>query len=76
MSNRRFPPPWSIEDIAAAYVVKDGSGQKLGQFLISRRTGGCLSRDEARTQIVASPLWYFIGRLDHQVFQKKIGICR
>jgi hypothetical protein len=22
-TNRRFPPPWSIEDIGAAYVVKD-----------------------------------------------------
>jgi hypothetical protein len=26
---RRFPPPWSIEDIGAAFVVKDSSGQKL-----------------------------------------------
>ena len=26
---RRFPPPWSVEDIDAAFVVKDGSGQKL-----------------------------------------------
>jgi hypothetical protein len=27
--SRRFPPPWSVEDIDAAFVVKDGSGQKL-----------------------------------------------
>jgi hypothetical protein len=28
---RRFPPPWSVEDtgIGSAFVVKDGSGQKL-----------------------------------------------
>jgi hypothetical protein len=25
---RRFPPPWSIEDIGAAFVVKDSAGQK------------------------------------------------
>ena len=25
----RFPPPWSFEDIDAAFVVKDGSGQKV-----------------------------------------------
>jgi len=25
----RFPPPWSVEDIDAAFVVKDGSGQKV-----------------------------------------------
>jgi len=29
MSERRFPPPWSVEDIDAAFVVKDGSGQKV-----------------------------------------------
>ena len=28
-TNRRFPPPWSVEDIGAAFVVKDSSGQKL-----------------------------------------------
>ncbi len=29
MPNRRFPPPWSVEDIGAAFVVKDATGQKL-----------------------------------------------
>jgi hypothetical protein len=29
MPERRFPPPWSIEDIGACFVVKDGGGQKL-----------------------------------------------
>ena len=29
LTNRRFPPPWTIEDIGAAFVVKDGGGQKL-----------------------------------------------
>ena len=29
-ASRRFPPPWSIEDIDAAFVVKDGGGRKLG----------------------------------------------
>jgi hypothetical protein len=26
---RRFSPPWSVEDIDAAFVVKDSAGQKL-----------------------------------------------
>jgi hypothetical protein len=26
---RRFPPPWSVEDISAAFAVKDSAGQKL-----------------------------------------------
>jgi hypothetical protein len=29
LRSRRFPPPWSVEDIGAAFVVKDGGGQKL-----------------------------------------------
>jgi hypothetical protein len=28
---RRFPPPWSVEDIGAAFVVKDNNGQGLAQ---------------------------------------------
>jgi hypothetical protein len=27
---RRFPPPWSIEELDACFVVKDAGGQKLG----------------------------------------------
>jgi hypothetical protein len=50
---RRFPPPWSIEDIGAAYVVKDSSGQKLGYFHYEEEPGRrsaakLLSKDEAR----------------------------
>jgi hypothetical protein len=29
MPERRFPPPWSVEDIGAAFVVKDSAGQTL-----------------------------------------------
>jgi hypothetical protein len=29
MEPRRFPPPWTVEDIGAAFVVKDSAGQKL-----------------------------------------------
>ncbi len=32
MTARRFPPPWSVEDIGAACVAKDSAGQKLGYF--------------------------------------------
>jgi hypothetical protein len=28
MASRRFPPPWTVEDIGAAFV-KDSAGQKL-----------------------------------------------
>jgi hypothetical protein len=26
---RRFPPPWSVEDIGAAFVVKDDADQMM-----------------------------------------------
>jgi hypothetical protein len=29
MGNRRFPPPWTIEELDAAFVVKDSGKQKL-----------------------------------------------
>ena len=37
-SPRRFPPPWSIEDIGAAFVVKDGNDQKLAYVCITRKS--------------------------------------
>jgi hypothetical protein len=29
MKIRRFPPPWSVEELQACFVVKDSAGQKL-----------------------------------------------
>jgi hypothetical protein len=29
MADRHFPPPWTVEDIGEAFVVKDSAGQKL-----------------------------------------------
>jgi hypothetical protein len=50
---RRFPPPWSIEDTGTAFVVMDSSGQKLGYFYYEeepgrRTTAKMLTKDEAR----------------------------
>jgi hypothetical protein len=36
---RRFPPPWTIEDIDAAFVVKDGSGQKVAYVYYEEEPG-------------------------------------
>jgi hypothetical protein len=53
MTDRRFPPPWSIEDMGAAYVVKDGGGQKLAYVYYEEEPGRrssvkLLTKDEAR----------------------------
>ena len=39
MTNRRFPPPWIVEDIGACFVVKDSSGQKLAYVYFEEDPG-------------------------------------
>ncbi len=50
---RRLPPPWSVEDIDAAFIVKDSAGQKLAYVYYEEEPGRrsaakLLSKDEAR----------------------------
>jgi hypothetical protein len=30
--SRRFPPPWSVEELEECFVVHDSNGQALGYF--------------------------------------------
>ena len=53
MPGRRFPPPWSVEELDACYVVKDSAGQKLSYVYFEEEPGRrsaakLLSKDEAR----------------------------
>ncbi len=53
MAERRFPQPWSVEDIDAAFVVKDSGGQKLAYVYYEEEPGRrsaakLLTKDEAR----------------------------
>jgi hypothetical protein len=58
----RFPPPWSVEDIGAAFVVIDNGGQKLAYVYYEEEPGRrsaakMLSKDEApRSPRRAHPL--------------------
>jgi len=62
-STRRFPPPWTVEQIPGGYKVKDANGQSLAYIAVHRvsmdepqhghsiRQHGCrasCSRTEAR----------------------------
>jgi hypothetical protein len=29
LTTRRFPPPWSVEELDACYIVRDHNGQQL-----------------------------------------------
>jgi hypothetical protein len=48
--SRRFPPPWTVEDKDAYFIVRDHSGQALAYvYAEDKRTGARpLTRDEAR----------------------------
>ncbi len=54
MSDRRFPPPWTIEENnSACFIVRDKNGQALGYFCFEEEPGRrsaakLLTRDEAR----------------------------
>jgi hypothetical protein len=49
---RRFPPPWSIEESAACFIVRDGDKQALAYVYFDngpgrRSAAKLLTRDEA-----------------------------
>ena len=39
LTARRFPPPWSVEEIGAAFVVKDSAGQQLAYVYFEDEPG-------------------------------------
>jgi len=53
LTARRFPPHWTVEDIDAAFVVEDGSGQKVAYVYYEEEPGRrsaakLLTKDETR----------------------------
>jgi hypothetical protein len=49
---RDFPPPWSVEEQSACFVVRDHNGQQLAYVHFEdepgRKSAKLLSKDEAR----------------------------
>jgi hypothetical protein len=53
MTARRFPPPWSVEELDACFIVKDSAGQKLTFVYFEdepgrRSSAKLLTKNEAR----------------------------
>src|ERR1700757_538361 len=53
MTERSFPPPWSVDELEACFVVKNGAGQKLAYVYYEEGSGRrsaakLLTKDEAR----------------------------
>ena len=52
-SPRRFPAPWTVEELDACFVVRDYDGQQLAYVYFEdepgrRSAGKLLTKDEAR----------------------------
>jgi hypothetical protein len=57
---RRFPPPWSVEEEPACFVVRDHNGQALAYVYFEEEPGRrlaakLLSKDEARPALEVRP---------------------
>jgi hypothetical protein len=53
MAARRFPPPWTVEEQASCFVVRDHNGQQLAYVYFEDKPGRgpaakLFTRDEAR----------------------------
>ena len=53
VTERRFPPPWSVEELKACFVVRDQAGQKLAFVYFEDEPGRRLAaklprKDEAQ----------------------------
>jgi hypothetical protein len=55
LNNRRFPPPWSVEELHGCFVVKDSAGQRLAYVYFAKMSPAValraklFTREEART---------------------------
>jgi hypothetical protein len=53
LSERHFPPPWSVQELDAYFIVIDSAGQKLAFVYFEEKPGRraaakLLTKDEAR----------------------------
>jgi hypothetical protein len=71
MTLRRFPPPWSVEELDACFVVRDVNGEVLAYVYCEEAAAKLLSKDEARRIAVNAPL----SKLLSEARPKKSAHC-
>jgi hypothetical protein len=47
MSNCRFSPPWSVEETAACFIVRDANGQALAHVYYEEEPGATIGGQTA-----------------------------
>ena len=47
MPQRRFPPPWSVEETDACFIVREATGKELGHFYFQDEPQTPLGRQAA-----------------------------
>jgi hypothetical protein len=48
MTDRRFPPPWTVDELEARFVLKDGAGLKLAFIYFEDEPGRRFGRQAAQ----------------------------
>jgi hypothetical protein len=85
MPDRKFPPPWTVEDNGACFMVRDANGQALAYAYYEEQPGrrtaaSLLTRDEARriaAKIAKLPNLSFAGegqKASNGTFREKLKI--
>jgi hypothetical protein len=58
---RRFPPPWTVEELSACFVVKDSNGQKVAFVYFEdepgRRSAAKLLTHDKAQRMAANIAW-------------------
>jgi hypothetical protein len=56
--SRRFPPPWTVEDHPACFIVRDHDGQALAYVYFEEEPG---RRSAAIESLVYAPAFHRLG---------------
>jgi hypothetical protein len=54
VTERRFPPPWSVEELDAYFVVRDGNGQQIIYVYFEEEPGRRSAVKQRRGRVAAN----------------------